>query len=179
MEGEEMEQKIYIVNGMAGAGKDTFYEYLYKLKLTRVTKTSSIEPFKRVALMLGWDGYKDEKSRKFLSDLKMLSSEFNDASMKWIEKKIEEFRKSELLFDVLLIDIREPKEIKRVKQRFGAEAILIKNDNVKQITSNDGDAGVYDYDGYDHIIENNGSLEEYYLNIRRFAISEGLCEDLI
>lgn len=178
-----MKKKVYIVNGMARSGKDTFAKYLDKLLgRYKVLKVSSIDVVKCLAENVGWnENEKDEKSRKFLSDLKMLLTEYNDLPFKDIQSTYKLFTASHYYdgFEVLLIDIREPHEIERAKKEFNAEAILIKNDNVKQITSNDGDAGVYDYDGYDHIIENNGTLEEFYINIRKFAIKQGLFEDLI
>ena len=69
---------------------------------------------------------------------------------------------------ILLIDIREPKEIEKAKKAFGAKTILIKRNDVKSITSNMADAGVFDYD-YDFVIENNGTLDDFYWTVYNFA----------
>lgn len=67
-----------------------------------------------------------------------------------------------------ILDIREPKEIEKAKKAFGAKTILIKRNNVKIITSNMADAGVFDYD-YDFVIENNGTLDDFYWTVYNFA----------
>ena len=84
-----------------------------------------------------------------------------------IEEKVSEFLKDEI-HKVMLIDIREPKEIERAKNTFNAETILIENNRVDVITSNDGDAGVFDY-AYDYVIENEGTLEDFKENINVFV----------
>ena len=160
-----MNKKIFITNGMSRCGKDTFATYLNEFVST--LKYSSIDKVKEIAILCGWDGGKTEKDRKFMSDFKMLTTEYSDMPFKAIEEKVSEFLKDNI-HEVMLIDIREPEEIERAKNVFNAEAILIKNDRVDIITSNDGDAGVFDY-AYDYIIENNGTLEEFKDNIRVFV----------
>lgn len=160
-----MKKKIFITNGMARCGKDTFATYLNEFVPT--LKYSSIDKVKEIISLCGWDGGKTEKDRKFMSDFKMLTTEYSDMPFKAIEEKVSEFLKDNI-HEVMLIDIREPEEIERAKNVFNAEAILIKNDRVDIITSNDGDAGVFDY-AYDYIIENNGTLEEFKDNIRVFV----------
>ena len=160
-----MKKYIFIVNGMARSGKDTFAEILGSMVPT--TKYSSIDKVKSVATLCGWDGGKTEKDRKFLSDLKRLTTEYNDMAFKAIADKVERFN-SNYIHRILLIDIREPKEIDRAKRVFGAYTILIKNDRVKTITSNTSDANVYNY-VYDCVIENNGTLTEFRKNIKDFV----------
>ena len=160
-----MNKKIFITNGMARCGKDTFATYLNEFVPT--LKYSSIDKVKQIAVLCGWDGEKTEKSRKFLSDLKMLTTDFSDMPFNAIKDVVENFLINDY-YEVMLIDIREPEEIEKAKIVFNAETILIKNDRVDVITSNDGDAGVFDY-AYDYIIENNGTLEEFKENIRVFV----------
>ena len=149
---------VFIVNGMARCGKDTFAQFVGDLVPTK--KISSIDKVKNIARQCGWDGVsKTEKDRKFLSDLKVLTSEYSDMPMRYICDLYNEFiRDSEHV--VLLIDIREPENIKVAKQLFNATTILIRNKNVKQINSNMADANVENYD-YNYILENNGSLDEF------------------
>ena len=61
-------KKIFITNGMARCGKDTFAKFLNELIPTM--KYSSIDKVKDIAYLCGWDGGKTERDRKFLSDLK-------------------------------------------------------------------------------------------------------------
>ena len=71
----------------------------------------------------------------------------------------------------MLIDIREPKEIEKAKKTFNAKTILIENNRVKNINSNNSDANVFDYT-YDFVIQNNGTLDEFRNNIYKFACTE-------
>lgn len=158
-------KKIFITNGMARCGKDTFSEFLNEYIPT--TRYSSIDVIKEIARKCGWDGSKRERDRKFLSDLKVLTSEYNSLSFISIKNKIGEFLNDQS-HEVMLIDIREPKEIDRVSKEFEAKTILIKNDRVKNITSNMADKNVFNYE-YDYQIENNGTLEEFREVVKKFA----------
>ena len=143
---------IFITNGMARSGKDTFAEYLNDFVPT--LKYSSIDKVKDIAKQCGWDGTKNEKSRKFLSDLKILTSKFNNMPFRAIKTTVDQFKEDKEK-RILLIDI-------------GAKTILIKRNNVKIITSNMADADVFDYD-YDFVIENNGTLDDFYWTVYNFA----------
>lgn len=172
-----MQKRIFIVNGMARAGKDTFADILKKL-VPGVVKISSIDMVKDIASHIGWSGDKTEKDRKFLSDLKCLLSEYSDLPFLHIMNIVVSFLKDEPILNfhdrrrapnnVLLIDIREPAEIERAKIAFNAKTIFIENNRVEQVTSNMADAGVYDYE-YDIAIRNNGTLEEFEERIKEFV----------
>ena len=88
-----MDKRIFITNGMARSGKDTFAILLNEFAPT--LKYSSIDKIKEVAISCGWNGEKDEKSRKFLSDLKMLTTKFNDMPFNAIKNKVDEFLKDD------------------------------------------------------------------------------------
>lgn len=163
-----MIKQIFITNGMARCGKDTFAKILNEF--TPTLKYSSIDCVKNIARKCKWKGGKSEKDRKFLSDLKMLLSQYNDLPFSDVKEVVDFFLISNFYHNVLIIDIREPEEIERAKKEFGAKTILIKNDNVKSITSNPADAGVYNYN-YDYIIENNGTLDEFKKKIKQFFIT--------
>lgn len=168
-----MKSRVYITNGMGGCGKDTFADFM-KQMVPYVIKISSIDRIKSIAEQCGWKGGKTEKDRKFLSDLKMLLSEYNDHPYQYLKSWVNMTQKDEYMFRVLLIDIREPEEIERAKNEFGAKTILITNDRVKPILSNPADAGVFEYT-YDYIIDNSGSFDDFKANIKIFLEAEGLC----
>ena len=106
---------------------------------------------KKIAKIIGWNGEKDEKSRKFLSDLKKLTTEYNDMSFNSIKNTVEKFKNSDS--ELLFIHIREPEEIMRASYEFNAYTLLIKRRGHNKITTNYSDASVENYD-YDYIIEN-------------------------
>lgn len=157
-------KKIYIVNGKPRAGKDTFAELLSKH--CRVFKYSSVDKVKQIAAKCGWDGGKTDKDRKFLADLKRVTTEFNDMSYNDVAEKVAYFLKTDF-FDVMLIDIREPEEIERAIEGYGAEAIYINNVNVPMITSNESDANVNNF-VYDHVIANDGTLDDFAETVKEF-----------
>ena len=161
-----MNKYIFITNGMARSGKDTFAALMNELVPTK--KYSSIDYIKYIAKLCGWNGQKDEKSRKFLSDLKVLTSQFNDLSFNEIQEEIKKFN-NDNIYKVLLVDIREPQEIERLCETNNSiKTILIRRDSVKNITSNMADAGVFNYN-YDFVIENNGTIDELKSNVEKFV----------
>lgn len=160
-----MNKQIFITNGMARSGKDTFAVILNGIVPT--LKYSSIDKVKDIAKLCGWDGGKSERDRKFLSDLKLLTSEYSNMPFNAICSEVKKFLSDET-YVVMLIDIREPAEIEKAKRAFNAKTILIENNRVKNISSNIADANVFNYT-YDYIIQNNGSFEEFKENILRFA----------
>ena len=148
-------KNIVVINGTGGCGKDTFIKLISKYK--RVYNFSSIDKVKEIARIIGWDGTKDEKSRKFLSDLKNLTKEYNDMPYNCTKEAIEEFKNSDC--EIMFIHIREPEEIKRIVDTFGAKTLFIKRENSNEITSNSSDGRVSKYK-YDYSILNT-TLEEY------------------
>ena len=142
--------KTVIINGTGGSGKNTFTSFCGNY--AKIYNYSSVIKVKDAAKILGWNGEKSEKDRKFLSDLKLLSSEFNDFPFKDIENKVKELENKDI--DILFIHLREPSDIRRAKEAFNAKTLLIRMTNHEIITSNMADANVENYD-YDYIIENS------------------------
>ena len=155
-------KKIVVINGVGGSGKDTFVEFCKKYM--SVTNFSSIDKVKEIAKLIGWNGTKSEKDRKFLSDLKKLTTEYNDMSYKSVVDAINLFNNSEN--EILFIHIREPEEIMRIVDEFNAITLLIKRLDINPINSNYSDASVNNYN-YDYIIENT-TLEELDMSAKNF-----------
>ncbi len=156
-----MEKQIIIINGTGGSGKDTFVELCSKY--CQVTNFSAIDKIKEIAKIIGWQGDKSEKSRKFLSDLKKLTIDFNDMPFNCTKEAINNFLASDS--EILFIHIREPEEIAKVVNAFNAKTLLIKRVGLENISTNYSDASVDNYD-YDYIIENStlASLENHAQN---------------
>ena len=151
-------KKVFITNGSAGNGKDTFAEFLSKY--ISVFKYSSIDLVKEMFETVGISkDNKTEKKRKLWSDGKDMLTQYDDIPFKDITSIVTDFKNNKIETEVLLIDIREPEEIARAVETFGAETILIDNPNVGKIESNHADANVNNYE-YDYIIENDGTLEQ-------------------
>lgn len=145
-----MAKTIVIINGTGGSGKDTFVEFAGKY--APVLNFSSVDKVKEIARLIGWDGGKTEKDRKFLADLKKLTAEYNDMPFRSVAQKVEEFKNSDK--HIMFIHIREPENIQRAVDEFGAYTLLVKREGKSNIMSNYSDANVDNYN-YDFIIEND------------------------
>lgn len=158
-----MEKQIIIINGTGGSGKDTFVDFC--LKYGKVVNFSSVDKVKEIAKLIGWDGQKRERDRKFLSDLKKLTTDYNDMPFNSITDAVATFESFDN--EILFIHIREPKEIQRAASIFKAKTLLIKRVGLSNIQTNDSDANVDNYP-YDYIIENT-TLEELDNNALNFV----------
>lgn len=168
-----MNKHIFIINGSGGVGKDTFVE-LVSTELNDILKKfhtvinfSSVDKVKEIAREIGWNDKKSEKDRKFLSDLKILTSEYCDMPFESMKNKVTEFMKDEES-KFLFLHIREPEEIARAVKEFSAKTVLVIRNSVKHITSNMADGNVFNYN-YDFIIDNNGTKEELNSKAKDFV----------
>lgn len=161
---------VVIINGSGGCGKSEFAKICRtigekKYNFCNIKEYSTISIVKEYAKLLGWQGEKTEKDRKFLSDLKKALELWNNSpensTLEEIKKDIN-FYSSNLLF----VNIREPYNIDSFKEKIlewnkkiKIYTVLIKRDNINLITSNDSDKNVNNYE-YDFIIYNNGTKEQ-------------------
>lgn len=172
---------VFIVNGSPCSGKTTFENNVKKIMGNKTCYIlSTIDPIKEIAKSIGWDGTKDLKSRKFLSDLKDLLTEWNDLPFQAMCKKVKEIEEEWADYGmnpnsiVIFIDCREPSEIRKLCTKFGAKSLLIRRaDAENSEVSNHADEQVLNYD-YDIIIENNGSLVEFANKAFDFVKSQNL-----
>lgn len=155
--------KIIIINGPGGCGKSTFVEYCKK-EHHLVAEYSTVDIVKQIASICGWNGDKDLKNRKFLSDLKDLLTEWNDIpfskSISFIKKTLDMWSVEGYNLDeaVIFIHCREPEEIKRFEKEVGAISLFIDNPNMENaIYGNHADDEVYNYN-YTYTIKNDGTL---------------------
>ena len=156
-------KKIFILNGVAHSGKDTFVEFVSKLvpsihySYVANTKEAAKEYF-------GWDGNKSEKDRKFLADLNTLSEQYNDKPFKDVVELAQDFVNDKQIsifpHHFMFIDAREIEAINRLKVALHAETIYMSRDEIETITSNQADAHANDDYDYDYYIDNNGSLND-------------------
>ena len=151
-----MDKNIIIINGTGGAGKDTFVSFCSEAE--KVLNISTVDKVKEAAkILVGWNGEKDEVSRKLLVDLKRLSIDYNDAPTKYVMQMAEKFKNSN--DNLMFIHIREIDEIKKTKKLLNAKTLLITNPRVNLIVSNNSDGKVNEYE-YDYYIENDGTLDD-------------------
>lgn len=153
-----MRKLVIVINGSAGVGKDTICRLVGKHY--SVMNISSVDPIKKIAADNGWDGRKDEKSRKFLADLKQLFVDFNDLPQKYLIEKYQEFLQGDK--EILFVHIREPKEISKFKSSVGESCVTLLvrgRADTKKEWNNSADADVENYQ-YDFYYLNDKSLDE-------------------
>lgn len=151
--------KIAIVNGRGASGKTTFETMVQKIAAARGKKvkvTSTIDYVKEVAELLGWDGEKTPENRRFLSDLKDTLTRWRDVPYQRIKNSIDTYKESGT--DLLFIDCREPEEIARFVNDYGALTILVQRGEF-ELLGNHADDNVMNYQ-YDVVIDNNRGLDE-------------------
>ena len=120
---------------------------------------------------------KTEKKRKLWSDGKDILTQYDDIPFKDIASIVTDFKNNKIETEVLLIDIREPEEIARAAETFGAETILVRKPDAKKIESNHADRDVENYE-YDYIIENDGTLEQIE-RVAKLFICDVICGEHI
>lgn len=162
-----MKKLIVVINGRGGVGKDTLCDVVgQRFKTFNV---SSITPIKEVAWELGWDNIKDEKGRKFLSDLKAITMQYNpDFFIDYLIEKVKSFYLSD--DEVMFVHIREIDQINKFElavQKLGTlnNEVTVKDLLVRRAAidinpyGNISDDNVFNYQ-YDYCYDNDSKFEE-------------------
>lgn len=151
--------KIAIVNGRGASGKTTFETMVQKIAAARGKKVkviSTITYVKEIAKLFGWDGGKTPEDRRFLSDLKDALTRWKDLPYQKVKEAIKIYQGNDV--DLLFIDCREPEEIARFVNDYGALTILVQRGEF-ELLGNHADDNVMNYQ-YDVVIDNNRGLDE-------------------
>ena len=151
-----MSKFVIIINGIGGAGKDTLCDYI-SAQLEAIN-VSSITPIKEIAKAHGWNGEKDEKSRKFLADLKKVFIDFNNLPTEYLMEQYTAFIDGSA--EILFAHIREADEIDKFRKRIKTSCVTMlirRGENKSWGNCSDDDVEKYAYDYY---FDNEKSLEE-------------------
>lgn len=163
---------VIVINGAGGVGKDTlcgFAQHKYK-----VMNVSSIDPIKKAASILGWNGHKNMEDRKFLSDLKRLATQYNDYPTKYLVHQYKSFISGDK--EIMFVHIREGEEINHFIESVNSKIItlLIRREGGQQMYGNNSDDEVEQYQ-YDYVYNNDLALdkaEDDFLMFLEHIVSE-------
>lgn len=175
------EKLVIVINGKGGAGKDTVCEIAGRYLNVKII--SAITPIKEIAAQFGWNGEKDSRSRRFLSDLKRTFVAYNDLPNRYLEEEYQKFKQSGE--DVLFVHIREKDQIDAFQRRVDLKCVtmLVRTsrlgDGGKKY-GNASDDNVEDY-AYDYYYTNDQPLERLPADFMSFIwalfAAEGLLPD--
>lgn len=161
--------KVIVINGAGTSGKDTFIDLFTQVCVEHgqypVYRFSSVDEVKYFATCMGWDGVKDDKGRRFLSDIKDAMTRYNNAPFNFMKQKVKEVMQEEV-DAFIFFHIREPVEIQKMVDELKATTLLIDRPSVKKDSfTNHADKNVESYQ-YDYHVVNDGTL----LDLRDQAI---------
>lgn len=155
----KVQKLVVVINGKGGVGKDSLcdaMESAYSVK-----NISAITPIKEIAAQYGWHGEKDEKARRFLSELKRVFVNYNDLPNRYLVDEYIEFLKSNR--QILFVHIREIDQIEHFVSCVHTPCItlLIRRKAVDELRQygNESDDNVALYP-YDYYFDNDMPYEE-------------------
>lgn len=163
--------KIILISGKASSGKTKLGEYIVKCAINNGLRAIQTEYSKYLKLyakeIIGYDGSRENKPRKFLQDLgSLIRDDLGDEEF-FVRRMLEDFKVYETLADVVVIsDVRLIKEIELIKNSNYKDVVSIKiiNENseynLDEIEKNHiTEKELEDYDNFDYIIKNKSLLE--------------------
>ena len=174
-------EKLFVLAGKARSGKDTTADFMEKYyndkKIIRLMYGAGVKVY--ATLLSSWDGSEEDKPRELLQKIAVESREVNpDYTIKRMEEDINILRD---YCDIIIItDARMPDEVLMPKEKF-KEAVTIKLERPnfesplslsqqKSLT----EVALDDFNNYDYIISNDGTLEDLDRKIINLIESEGL-----
>lgn len=167
---------IFVVNGVSGSGKSTF-ESLVKAAakadgddVLLLSMAADVKDF--CAECLGWDGGRDEKSRKLLADIISALSDYKEVPKLCICNTIFEAMGDNIngkaKWRAIFIDARELKDIEWFEHTLKALSVYVQRDNMTNSWSNEADKQATMQYPYELYVRNNGTLDDLRENAIAF-----------
>ena len=151
--------KLFIVNGKGHSGKTTFEKYVAEIAKQdnhNVYVGSTIDWVKELATQFGYCNGKTIADRQMLCNFKILLKQYNDSPYQYMCNVIKENWNKTI---ALLIDSREPEEIKRFVDNWNATTVLVQKPHLSEIYNNPADDNAENYN-YDITIINDSNLAD-------------------
>lgn len=176
-------EKLYVLAGKARQGKDTVAEIMedfYKKQGKKVIRLAyGTSPKQYGKILSNWDGKDETKPRTLLQEIAIESRKVNPG---YIVKRMEEdINILSNYFDIIIItDSRMPEELAMPKEKF-KESVFIKVTRPNFISplkpsekTSIIETSLDNYEDYDYIIENEGTLEELRIKVEKLIKGETL-----
>ena len=151
---------VILINGYNGVGKDTLVDSAKMVTSESIHNISTVDKIKEAAVILGWNGIKDDTARAALHDLKKLSNKYFNHSRSYVENFTRQHSNC-----FIFAHCREPLELEyfkkfipEVKPDTECYSLLVTNDRVTP-ADNAADQGVFEFT-YDFIVKNNSTIED-------------------
>jgi dephospho-CoA kinase len=177
--------KIYLIAGKARNGKSTLAklikeEYEHQMKHTAIIQYP--QPLKEYAVrFFGWDGKEETKPRELLDNLGDIIRNKLHKTYFFINRLSEDIEILSYLFDVIIVDdARLRIEVEEQRKRFGSNTVFIKmerddfdNGLTEKEKSHITETDLDNYNNFDYIIKNNGTIEELEKQAKNLVEREG------
>lgn len=152
-----MNKIVIVINGQGGSGKDTVCSIVGKHY--KVKNVSTVDPIKSIARFAGWNGTKDDKSRKMLADLKQVFIEYCDLPLNYIIDEEKKFLTDDN--DIMFVHCREADEIKKIVEKsvIRAYTLLIRRNDAHYVHKHFGNLADDDVENYCYDFIYNGNNE--------------------
>ena len=169
--------KIFLICGASRHGKDTIGGFIEKycnensIKVCRTQISKYLKMY--VKDYFGWDGSEETKPRTFLQKLgtDIIRNKLNKSEM-FIQRQLDDIEIYSYFYDIVLVtDIRLPREIEAIKEKFDNVVVI----RVNRINFDDGlteeqrnhpiERAMDKYTEYDYIIEND-TLEQLEKDVK-------------
>lgn len=161
--------QVILIGGKARSGKDTLADFLtenLEKQGKKVCKIQVGQYIKYYAMKyFGWNGEEETKPRDLLIELgteiirKKIDPDFH------IDRLIQDIKVLSYFYDTFVVsDIRFPVEIEKPKKEFDNVTTIKMIRNSDELNdaqkSHVTETGLDDFNSFDYVIENEGSLEE-------------------
>lgn len=174
---KEKPTTVLIINGAPRSGKDTLIEIIGKEY--SCINYSSIAWIKDIAKQMGWEGGKTPRDRKFLAQLKDISTKYNNGPFYKIIDNL--MRAKEGRYRFFCVCVREPDEIAKLLywcnvNEIPVASVCVRNCKAEKeafkTAENSADTEFLNF-SYQYQVYNNGTLEAF-----EYSVS-GLVETII
>lgn len=111
--------KVIIINGVTGAGKDTFVNlatsYCEDNEIANIFNISSVEMIKDMLMNFGWDGEKTDEVRDIMAGIKKIWISAKNGPTMFLMNNIIQYHIAHTGEDnIIFCHVREPEEIKKL-----------------------------------------------------------------